>query len=586
MNLKTIIDQLMKTNTKLAVASLMLAAVLNAAAQVASNVTFTRITTGAIVTDSAYSFGCAWGDYDGDGFLDLIVGNGLGDANALYHNNGDGTFTRTTNNAITTTIGDASGVTWGDYDNDGRLDLFVANWQIPSFLFRNLGGGNFARITSGSIATNFANSDGCSWADYDNDGFLDLIVANNSGQNPFLYHNDGSDTFSQIVSGPVATSAGFDYPAWADYDSDGRMDLLMVGGNLSSGQHVLFHNDGEGIFTRVTTPPTGSHPVGAPAWGDYDNDGDLDLFVAERTHNVADLLYRNDGGGVFTPITTGPLPNSGGSSQQCLWGDYDNDGWLDLFVINTVGQLPFLFHNDGGGSFTRITQGALVNLAGTNIGGANWADYDNDGFLDLFVARGVDAVRTSNVLFHNDGNSNKWLQVVCAGRASNRLGIGAKVRARALIAGTSRWQLRDISSGDGFQSCRLRAHFGLGDATNVDLIRIEWPSGIVQELRNVAVNQILTVTEPPRLEAVGRQPDGSLQLRLTGGVGFEYTLETSSDLVTWTQWGTVENIDRTILVVDSSTTNVTTRFYRAVAFCDCANAPNPRLCWIFCSGFQ
>ncbi len=147
----------MKTKTTLLLAGVLLAALCNSFGQVASNVTFTRITTGAIVTDSAYSEGCAWGDYDGDGYLDLIVGNALGDANALYHNNGDGTFTRITTNAIATIIGDADGVAWGDYDNDGDLDLFVANFQMASFLFRNDGNGAFTRIISGSMGSNAPN---------------------------------------------------------------------------------------------------------------------------------------------------------------------------------------------------------------------------------------------------------------------------------------------------------------------------------------------------------------------------------------------------------------------------------------------
>jgi len=164
--------------------------------------TFAKITTGAIVTDSEHSIGCAWGDYDGDGYLDMIVGNALGDANALYHNNGDGTFTRITTNAVATIIGDTDGCVWADYDNDGDLDLFVSNWQVASFLFRNDGNGSFTRIVNGTMGSNSADSLGCAWGDYDNDGFVDMVVANESGQNEFLYRNNGNGTFAQVLSGP------------------------------------------------------------------------------------------------------------------------------------------------------------------------------------------------------------------------------------------------------------------------------------------------------------------------------------------------------------------------------------------------
>jgi hypothetical protein len=164
--------------------------------------------------------------------------------------------------------------------------------------------------------------------------------------------------------------------------------------------------------------------------------------------------------------------------------------------------------------------------------GAAWADYDRDGWLDLFVANAgedPDAVtERDNYLYRNNGNTNRWLMIRLVGTVSNRSAIGAKVRLKTNIGGRTLWQLREISGGSGFCSQNdPRAHFGLGDATNAEILRIEWPSGTVQERRNVAVNQILTVTEPPRLQAVGRLPDGAFQFELTGGVGFRYALESS-----------------------------------------------------------
>jgi len=361
----------------------------------------------------------------------------------------------------------------------------------------------------------------------------------------------------------VVTSEGNSGASWwGDYDNDGRLDLFVALNGLGGGEHILFHNDGGGSFTRVNTAPTGFSAGGGGDWGDYDNDGDLDLFIAQYANGANDLLYRNDGGGTFTRITNGPVVISGGRSQFGVWGDYDNDGWLDLFVGNDNGEPQFLFHNNGDGTFTRVTQGDVVNLGG-NVTGFAWADYDNDGFLDLFIARGNSRVRETNLLYHNGGNSNKWLTVVCAGRVSNRSGIGAKVRVKANIAGVPRWQLREINSGNGFQSSGLRAHFGLGDATNVDLVRIEWPSGAVQELRNVAMNQILTVKEPPVLTALGKDVSGAFRLLLKGGKGLPYTVEYSTNLIHWNWLTGFATTNMLSPVTDPDAGSSSHRFYRA-----------------------
>jgi len=189
------------------------------------------------------------------------------------------------------------------------------------------------------------------------------------------------------------------------------------------------------------------------------------------------------------------------------WGDYDNDGFVDLFVStgncypdpsNCVPRKNVLYHNEGDGTFTKVTEGPVVNDVVTQCPAATWGDYDNDGFLDLFVAQGSLAVTPqTNLLYHNDGNANAWLNVKLIGTRSNRSAIGAKVRVNAFYRGASRWQLRDVSGGDGNNNQQsLNAEFGLADATIVDTIRVEWPSGQVQELHDVAPRQFLTITEP------------------------------------------------------------------------------------------
>ena len=244
----------------------------------------------------------------------------------------------------------------------------------------------------------------------------------------------------------------------------------------------------------------------------------------------------------------------------CTWGDYDNDGYIDLFVSNASGQRNFLYRNSGGGSFEKITAGNIVSDGGDSIGCA-WGDYDNDGFLDLFVAN---RSGQNNFLYHNDGNGNHWLRIKCVGTVSNRAAIGSKIRIKATLAGTERWQLRQVSGGDGENnSDSLMAQFGLGDAIVVDIVRVEWPSGAVQEFRNAAVNQTLTVTEPPRLAASPRANGVGFEMNLTGAAGVAYEIEGSTDLANWMPITTLTNSSRATPFTDATATAYRQRFYRA-----------------------
>jgi hypothetical protein len=535
--------------------------------------TFTRVTTGPIATDAANSYSCAWGDYDGDGYLDLIVGNGSGDANALYHNEGDGTFTRITTGPIATSIGDSGGCSWGDYDNDGDIDLFVANWQLASFLFRNDGNGNFTRVIQGTMGSNSADSNGAAWGDYDGDGFLDLVVANSFGQNEYLYRNSGNGTFSQILTGAVVTSGlTSGSPCWSDYDNDGKLDLAVSSvGGISDSRSLLFHNEGGGVFTRVTPALWTEIAEGGTDWGDFDNDGDLDLagyrFGGGIDNSV--VIFRNEGGGTLSRMTVSTFAPADAHPRNSLWGDYDNDGWLDLYCATMqpgTAQKHLLFHNNGDATFTRVTEGEIANTAlllQYPACGAGWGDYDNDGFLDLFITNGAEGSRQANFLYHNDGNGNRWLSVNCVGAAANRSSLGARVHVQAIIGGVKRSLLREISSGSGFGGAALRAHFGLGDATNVDLVRIEWPSGTVKEWRNVAVNQILTLKEPPVLVAVGLNRPGEFQLNLKGGLGQVYRVDYSTNLIHWTELIELTATNIITPIVDGSASSAPSRFYRA-----------------------
>ncbi len=458
---------------------------------------FTQVTQGDIVNDGGGSIGCAWGDYDGDGHQDLFVANGYALANFLYKGNGDGTFTKITSGDIVTDATYSAACTWGDYDNDGDLDLYVTNSgglsPEANFLYRNNGDGTFTKVTSGAPVEDVEASAGCAWGDWTGDNFLDLIVANGSflsaGRNS-LYNNNGDGTFTKVTSGDVVSEDGnWSGVAWADFDNDGDLDLFIC--RDSNQNNALFMNDGAGNLVKVTSGDIvsdGGESQGA-SWGDYDNDGYLDLFVAnwDQQNNC---LYHNNGDGTFTKITTGPVVNDGGYSIGSAWADIDNDGDLDLFVANDGDNPAFLYFNNGDGTFTRDETSIAVDS--TNFGkGVAFADIDEDGDLDLFVARDGD-----NRLYLNNGTSNHWINIHLVGTTSNPAAIGAKVRLKATIGGAEVWQLREISGQTGSASqSSLNAHFGLGGATVVDSIRVEWPSGIVQVLTGVGVDQFLTITE-------------------------------------------------------------------------------------------
>jgi hypothetical protein len=245
-------------------------------------------------------------------------------------------------------------------------------------------------------------------------------------------------------------------------------------------------------------------------------------------------VYRNLGNGEFErPAGT---PSLTGTHNFAAWVDYDNDGFLDLFLSggNSGNKL---FHNNGDGKFTGITTGSIVSerpaLGGFSYAGL-WFDYDNDGFLDLYVINGDDAssIPTANQLYHNNGNSNAWVRVKLVGTVSNRDGIGAKVRVQAIYAGQLRGQRRDIIGGDEDNGNRLSADFGLGNATVVNKLRIEWPSGVAEEFASVAPRQILTIVEPSLRGSL--EPDGKFHVAMTMSTNRVYQLQASTNFVDWT----------------------------------------------------
>jgi hypothetical protein len=542
--------------------------------------TFRKITSGPVVTDGGESWSVEWGDYDSDGYLDLYVTNGTHSDNRknfLYHNERDGTLRKITAGLPVEDAGLFRGCAWIDIDNDGLLDLSVMGHGTGNFLYRNNGDGTFSRLEDNIVFQDvIQDSIGGAWTDYDRDGFLDLFISNANGAKNYLYHGNGDGTFSKITSGTIVNDVGNSLScAWADYDGDGFPDLLVS--NYLGPKNFLYHNNGDGTFLRVLGSRAGSIVTDASdsvgcAWGDYDNDGFPDLFVANGSPSGAienDFLYHNNGDGTFTRVLAGPPVEDPSRSPACAWGDYDNDGYLDLFVVN-LDRNCCLYNNNGDGSFTKITRGSPVNDGGPNINssGCSWGDYDNDGFLDLIVANGGGPATSpvNNFLYHNEGNGNSWIKIRCVGTVSNRSALGTKVRVKAAIRGKVMWQLREVSCGDGFQSGNpLETHFGLGDASNIEEVRIEWPSGIVQKLAHVPARQILTVTEPARL-TVQRQT-GQPQVWLKGGRGNRYQIESSIDLEHWSAIGvfSVTNVMGQVQITPGSGPNSDRAFYRAIS---------------------
>ncbi|MBA7531335.1 hypothetical protein ES705_23547 [subsurface metagenome] len=459
---------------------------------------FTRITEGAMVNDGGGSYGTALGDFNNDGFIDLFVTNCCNGRNFLYTNNRDGNFSKITTGNIVNDEASSQGSSWGDYDNDGDLDLFVTNvGDSNNYLYKNNSDGTFSKITTGEIVNDGGNSYGASWGDFNNDGYVDLFVPNAGNTKNYLYKNNGDGTFTKITTGIIVNDSGSSAGAsWGDFDNDGDLDLFVA--NNYNQNNFLYKNNGDGSFTKVTTGSIvndGGNSIGG-SWGDYDNDGDLDLFVTNGWWDESqnNFLYQNDGDGTFTKVTSGDIVNDWSNSFGSSWGDFDNDGDLDLFVTNEeYNNNNLLYSNNGDGSFAKISCD-MVDFMAYSLG-TSWGDYDNDGFLDLFVANDNEQ---NNFLFHNNGNSNNWINIKCIGIQSNVSAIGAKVRVNAIIGGNSVWQLNEISGqtggGLGGQNS-LNAEFGLGDATLIDTMIIEWPSGITEVFTEVAINQFLTITE-------------------------------------------------------------------------------------------
>jgi hypothetical protein len=452
---------------------------------------FTDVASEYGANDSHQGRATVWFDYDNDGDLDLLITVSKGNYTILYRNDGDTFVDVAEEVGLSAIIG---GLSVGDYDNDGDLDI-LCGW-----LFRN-------DIDTMDSFTEVGSYGASLFVDYDNDGDLDIYQTRFWESNK-LYRNDEEAGFVEIPGALGADDSRHSRSSvWADYDNDGDMDLYVVNGR---GERCsLYRNDVDtiGLFTDVTDEMNvgdrGSYVYGGyvnrgyangASWGDYDNDGDLDLYLA-ICENGLNRLYRNDVStlGTFTEVgkSLGVADNIDGFHAS--WGDYDNDGDLDLYAVNGAREHSRLYRNDVSEGNGFVETGEMAN-EGAAMGGS-WGDFDGDGDLDYYLVGSYPDYVMTNRLYQNDNseNGNHWLHINAIGTTSNRAAIGTTIK---VVAGDL-VQIRYVESTSGYGSQNsLPVEFGLGDHSTVDSVIINWPSDIVQTLTDVEVNQFLTVYEP------------------------------------------------------------------------------------------
>ena len=472
--------------------------------------------------------GASWGDFDNDGREDILVGAERAPF-CLFRNLGDGSFTD-----VAAQMGLRDPVGLGcyasqfiDYDNDGFQDVFFTSngWGGGGrlFLFHNESGSQFRDVTESAGLGGPLNAFGASWADFDNDGHVDLAVATGiidpeGGDRLRLYHNEGNGVFREVgQQAGLIQKARWISVAWGDYDGDGRQDLLAT--SFDKGP-FLFRNLGEGRFEDVSVK-TGirtNTQAYTPEFFDYDNDGNLDLFVstypggdvevkdminaklsgASVPPSQEQLLFHNNGDGTFTRVSrdAGIAGWYGGMSSQV--GDFDNDGFDEIVIGTGNPALDWcepkpLFHNDGHGKFVDVAHSAgLVHFG--MLHGAALADYDNSGNLSLFGSFGgfYWGSRETSKLYRNLGSGNSSLEIRLIGTRSNRDAIGTKVSAFAGENKVHKW----VNGGNGFGCANSKiVHLGLGREKRVDRLDVLWPSGLRQSFKNVLVGQRIEVTE-------------------------------------------------------------------------------------------
>jgi hypothetical protein len=470
---------------------------------------------------------------------------------SLYRNNGDGTFREVSRQAGLRNRGYGMGACAADYDNDGQEDLYLTNFG-SNVLYHNNGDGAFRDVTEKAGVGFSSWGSSCGWADIDHDGYLDLFVVNYVdfavSNNKFcgslveglrsychpnvyrglpnvLYRNNRDGTFTDITQeAGVFTRAGKGLGiAFGDYNNDGWPDIYIANDSVAN---FLYRNLGNGTFSEVglsagvAVDENGLPKAGMGTdWGDFDNDGLLDIYVT-NLNSQTNTLYRNNGGGLFTDVTwqaglgEPTLPFVGFCTAFL---DYDNDGNLDIVVANghildnvsqsrdniTYPQRKLLFRNEGNGTFKEVGLSAGPGFRLEKVGrGLAVGDIDNDGDLDLLINN---CNQTADLLRNDNYTKNHWLMIKTVGTKSNRDGIGT----RLTLTANGFTQIREIKAGSSYQSQNdTRVHFGLGKASSVDRLELRWPSGTLDALKDLTTDQILTVREGEGIIGTGPYPVG------------------------------------------------------------------------------
>jgi enediyne biosynthesis protein E4 len=514
--------------------------------------------------------GAAFFDYDNDGWLDIFLVNGSRlegfpkgqePTNHLYKNNRDGTFTDVTEQAGLRHAGWGQGACIGDYDNDGFEDLFVTYFG-KNLLYHNNGNGTFTDVSekAGIAGTRTRWNTGCAFLDYDRDGHLDLVIANYCDGDPktwplpeagpclykgvqvacgppglpggkdILYHNNGDGTFADVSEKSGITQANGTYGLGvgvADFDNDGWPDIYIANDSQPS---ALFHNNHDGTFTDLGImagcaysqdgKPQAGMGVGI---GDYDCDGWLDIFRTNFSEDTASL-YHNTGNAVFDDVTftAGLGMNTRNLSWGCGFFDMDSDGWADIFVASghiypeierlkidiRYHEPKIVYRNLRNGRFQDVSvQLGEAILEPVSARGCAFGDFDNDGDIDILI----NPVNGYPQLLRCDAShQNHWIKVRAQGVKSNRSGIGARLKC---VTGAHR-QIDEVRSGGSYASQNdLRIHFGLGSASKADRIEIRWPSGHVDVLENVPADQLIVVEEGKGIAKAVSFPPGDTRKR-------------------------------------------------------------------------
>lgn len=473
---------------------------------------FTHVNEQVNMQDFHMGMGLSWGDYNNDGLPDLFVSGYHRHPDLLYRNKGDGTFTHTETDALIHDYVDGGrraagfGCAWGDYNNDGLLDLFVANVNgQQDYLWKNKGDGTFTQVAPEVGMADDKNEYGVAWGDYNGDGWLDLYLT--TGENDMLYHNLGNGRFVEVAKsvGIVDTAPGFGV-AWGDYDGDGDLDIYVA--NNGNRSDILYRNNGNGTFTNVSNEAgikDEKDGMGV-AWADIDNDGDLDVYVGNYA-DQQDFMYRNNGNGTFTQVAEEIGMRHGGKGRGVAWGDFDNDGDFDLIVANDAGQKPYLFRNNANGTFSEGAYPYGIIHGGWGIGAA-WVDYDNDGDMDAYIGTQVTHV---DFLWRNETKGPfNWIKVnpqTCGAFSKEggdtgckwRLAIGAWVEVDMdggadFKKGFGRYAAAHIGGGDGLAGSAQPLHVGTRQAKYVD-IRVRFPNGKVVTMTKVPAKQMVTVKD-------------------------------------------------------------------------------------------